>query len=348
MRRLTLLCVLGLVLAAPAAAQDPAPSPTPEPTPAPERRIAQGVLAGHVDVGGLLVEEAAAKLEQELGPRLAEPVVVAVAGRRWTLRPKRVDFEWSALVTAEDAYAAGQAAPPPDPAAGGAAASVDVPVSTRFRRPAVRDFVRRIAKRVFIKPRNARLRFTVARMVRYHSRKGRKLENRKVRAAIHAALADPGLDRLLKPGRRETKPKIDAFDLERLYPTVITVHRNGFRLRLFKRLKLVKSYGVAVGAPGYETPTGTFSITNRAVNPVWNAPNKPWAGEFAGTSIPGGSAANPLKARWLGIVNGVGIHGTSAEYSIGTRASHGCIRMRVADVIDLYRRVPIGTPVYIK
>ena len=50
----------------------------------------------------------------------------------------------------------------------------------------------------------------------------------------------------------------------------------------------------------------------------------------------------------MGIANGVGIHGTLAEYSIGSRASHGCIRMRVADVVDLFRRVPVGTPVLIR
>jgi lipoprotein-anchoring transpeptidase ErfK/SrfK len=50
----------------------------------------------------------------------------------------------------------------------------------------------------------------------------------------------------------------------------------------------------------------------------------------------------------MGIVGGVGIHGTAAEYSIGTAASHGCIRMRVADVIDLYPRVPVGTAVLIR
>ena len=61
-----------------------------------------------------------------------------------------------------------------------------------------------------------------------------------------------------------------------------------------------------------------------------------------------GAADNPLKARWLGIVSGVGIHGTADEAWIGTRASHGCIRMRVADVIDLYPRVPVGTPVLIR
>ena len=49
----------------------------------------------------------------------------------------------------------------------------------------------------------------------------------------------------------------------------------------------------------------------------------------------------------MGIVNGVGIHGTGAPWSIGSRASHGCIRMTVPDVIDLYPRVPVGTPVLI-
>ena len=348
MRRLTLACALLAVLAVPAAAQDPQPTPPAEPAPAPERRIADGVKAGHVDVGGLLVEEAAAKLEQSLSKRLSEPLLVVVARKRFTLRPAEAKFAWNALATAEDAYAAGQAAPPPPDSAGGVAPGIDVPLRTRFSRGAVKTFVKRIDRAVRVAPRNARLRYTLRRMVRSHSHKGKDLENLKVRGLIRDALRDPALKRKLRPGRRLVKPKIDAFDLERLYPTVLTVDRSGFRIRLFKRLKLVKSYGIAVGAPGYETPTGTFRITNKAVNPVWTAPNAPWAGEFAGTSVPGGSSQNPLKARWMGIVNGVGIHGTGAEYSIGSRASHGCIRMRVADVIRLYRRVPVGTPVYIR
>ena len=50
----------------------------------------------------------------------------------------------------------------------------------------------------------------------------------------------------------------------------------------------------------------------------------------------------------MGLAGGVGIHGTGEDYSIGSRASHGCIRMHVADVKDLFRRVPVGTPVLIK
>ena len=57
--------------------------------------------------------------------------------------------------------------------------------------------------------------------------------------------------------------------------------------------------------------------------------------------------SNPIKARWLGIYDGVGIHGTSDDASIGSNASHGCIRMHVADVEKLYDQVPVGTAVYI-
>jgi lipoprotein-anchoring transpeptidase ErfK/SrfK len=73
-----------------------------------------------------------------------------------------------------------------------------------------------------------------------------------------------------------------------------------------------------------------------------------WAGSLQGQVIPGGAPNNPLKARWLGIADGVGIHGTSEDWSIGSRASHGCIRMHVGDVVDLYPRVPVGTKVLIK
>ena len=76
-------------------------------------------------------------------------------------------------------------------------------------------------------------------------------------------------------------------------------------------------------------------------------PDSDWAGKLRGKVIPSGDPENPIKARWLGIYDGAGIHGTSAEGSIGSAASHGCIRMRVREVIELYDRVPVGAPVYI-
>ena len=130
--------------------------------------------------------------------------------------------------------------------------------------------------------------------------------------------------------------------------SAVAIDRARFRLRLFKGFRVVRSYGVAVGRPAYPTPTGRFSITSKQVNPVWSVPNSPWAGEFAGSTVDGGSAANPLKARWMGLAGGVGIHGTGEDWSIGHRASHGCIRMHVSDVVALFGRVRLGTPVLIR
>ena len=127
---------------------------------------------------------------------------------------------------------------------------------------------------------------------------------------------------------------------------MLIADRNAFQLRLYKKLQLVKSYTVAVGAVGFDTPAGLYHIQNKAVNPTWNVPNSAWAGDLAGKSIPPGPD-NPLKARWMGIFDGAGIHGTDETYSLGSAASHGCLRMAVPDVIELYDQVPVGSPIYI-
>lgn len=83
------------------------------------------------------------------------------------------------------------------------------------------------------------------------------------------------------------------------------------------------------------------------MNPAWHVPNESWAGDLAGRVIPPGSPDNPLIARWLGFTDGAGIHGTDDIASLGTAASHGCIRMSIPDVIRLYRLVPVHTPIYV-
>ena len=88
---------------------------------------------------------------------------------------------------------------------------------------------------------------------------------------------------------------------------------------------------------GVDTPAGRYAIQNKAIDPAWHVPAARGRARWPARSIPGGAPNNPLKARWLGIANGVGIHGTAEAWSIGTRASHGCIRMHVDDVKDLYR-----------
>ena len=127
--------------------------------------------------------------------------------------------------------------------------------------------------------------------------------------------------------------------LAKKYPAVLIVNRGAHKLQLWKNLKLKKTYGIAVGQVGLETPAGLYNIQNKAVNPAWHVPNSAWAGDLAGKVIPGDDPSNPIKARWMGIYDGVGVHGTSDDASIGSNASHGCIRMHVPDVEELYDEV---------
>jgi len=319
-----------------------APSARAQAPPPPEKRIAQGVTVAGNDVGNLTLEEAAARLEPALAPRLRKAVAVEVAGRRFRLTERSKAFAFDASKSARRAYNAGLFIAP------GSGARIDVAPWVRVRQSALEAFVARIDRRVYLRPRNATVRITVRRIHRRRSAQGRDLDAAALRATLAKTVVDPAAKRLLRPGRVTLKPAVTADDLVNRYPTVLTIDRSNFRLRLFKRLRLTKGYGIAVGAAGYDTPTGLKTISNKAVNPAWSAPNKPWAGLYAGRTVPGGSPENPLKARWLGIADGVGIHGTGDPGSIGSRASHGCIRMRVPDVIDLYPRVPVGTPVLIR
>ena len=129
--------------------------------------------------------------------------------------------------------------------------------------------------------------------------------------------------------------------------TVLITNRNSFQLTPYKKLRQEKTFRIAVGKVGLETPAGQYTIANKAINPAWHVPNSPWAGKLAGKVIPGNDPTNPIKARWLGIYDGVGIHGTADDGSIGSNASHGCIRMHIPDVEKLYDEVPVGAAVYI-
>ncbi|HEX5900146.1 MAG TPA: L,D-transpeptidase family protein [Solirubrobacteraceae bacterium] len=322
MRRLIFLSVLcSLLLAAPAGAQ--------------LTHIRAGVSAAGVDLSGLTVTEATAKLDAELALRLAPDLLIGVAGKPWVLKMADAKLKLDSSRTAKRALYA-------------QADVTQVVPAISHSRLAVRTFVADIAKQVGKPARDAKIKITLRHIYRERSRPGRGLDVAAAAKAIDAAIDHPAAPRVLHQPLTRVRAKVNANDLARVYNTVIAIDQAHFKLRLFKGLKFRKSYGVAVGQPAFPTPRGRFAIQSKQVNPVWSVPNSPWAGELQGTTVEGGSAANPLKARWMGIANGVGIHGTGDDYSIGSRASHGCIRMHVPDVIDLFKRVPVGTPVLIQ
>jgi hypothetical protein len=301
--------------------------------------IAPGVKAGGVDLGGQTIPNAQAMLDAALAPTFARPVDVQVGGENFRLVPQTdAGFAFDSLTTAKRAYYAGRDKGP----------NQDVALALKFSVRSLRSWAADVDKKVSVAPRNADVRITVRKMVLKKGKDGRTINEVSLARRLQAALNDPARPRVLRARFRPDKPSVGTAQLRRRYGTVVTVDRNTFKLRLFKRLKLSKTYGIAVGAAGHDTPSGLYNIQSRQVNPAWHVPNSDWAGSLQGQTIPGGAPNNPLKARWLGVNGSVGIHGTAEEWSIGSRASHGCIRMKVADVVDLYPRVPMGAPVLIK
>lgn len=191
-----------------------------------------------------------------------------------------------------------------------------------------------------IDPRDGRLKVV-------EEEEGFRTDRQGLKRMLTAALTRPGGTRTLEAPGETLKPERTKANLAEKIPRYIVVDRSKNELRVYKRLKLDETYDISVGKAGNDTPPGRYEVTARDVDPPWHAPDAEWAGELAGQTIPPGDPRNPLKARWIGLEDGVGIHGTAEEEKIGSEASHGCIRMRVEDVKELFRDTPMKTPVYI-
>lgn len=111
------------------------------------------------------------------------------------------------------------------------------------------------------------------------------------------------------------------------------------QLHIYQGSILTKTFPVAVGKLGWETPTGIFEVAYMLENPGWTNP-------FTGELVPPGPE-NPLGERWISFwtdgQNEIGFHGTPNRESIGQAASHGCVRLYNEHIRELYNLVSPGT-----
>jgi len=313
-------------------------------------RVGQRVTIGGVAVGGLTAAQARTKLERSLRAGLREPIVVRGEGRTFRLTPHAAGatYDFDGMVdSAITASRAGNIFTRTYRNVRGQPLNLTLPADLRYSRLVVTRFVRRVDNAVSRQPVDAHLEFAGGYPTRVAGKDGLHVSFPGLRRQITDALTGSSPSRTVYVQGERVKPKVVKAQLAGAYPRLIVVDRSSFTLRYFRNLKLAKTYTIAIGAVGFDTPVGMYHVQNKAIDPAWTVPNKPWAGKLAGQVIPGGTAQNPLKARWMGIYDGAGIHGTDQTGSLGSAASHGCIRMAVPDVVELYERVPVQTPVYI-
>jgi lipoprotein-anchoring transpeptidase ErfK/SrfK len=312
-------------------------------------KIADGVTIAGVDVGGLNAEEATTAVRRHLLVPLRHSLKVSFAGETWALAGAklkvRANIDKAVELAVEESQEGGLPTRLVRYVTGG---EVDKPVSAQitYSQPAVNRFVRKVAGAIDREAENASVSPTGDSLEVVAGKNGRKLRDDLLTRELKHAVLDAEAPHTVVAVVHTTKPEVTKGEVAAEYPSYLTLDRSTFTLRLWKHLKLAKSYTVAVGQEGLETPAGLYHIQEKEENPSWHVPNSAWAGSLAGQVIPPGPE-DPIKARWMGIFEGAGIHGTEEVESLGSAASHGCVRMSIPDVEELYPQVEVGTPIYI-
>ncbi len=330
-RRSTLVAALAVAVAAAAPgaalAQDPV-----TPAPLAPGVIAPGVSIAGIDVGGLTQADATqAVIAQHVVPRRATLALTFRGRGLKPINPVKVGYVAKVAYAVQVALIYGRTREVP-------AEGVTVPLKEKVNRRRLIATLKLRAAAKNVPARNAGVRLKGTTPVAIKARIGTAVNLAKSAKVVQRALL------------RRDRAKV-ALVSKRLIPSVrsagpiVVVDRGNFRLTWWKAGKKI-TFPIAVGSYDHPTPTGNFRVIQKQRNPTWFPPNSPWAAGLG--PIPPG-VSNPLGTRWIGTsASAIGMHGTPSSGSIGSRASHGCIRMYIRDAERLYEIVDIGTPVYIR
>ena len=306
-------------------------------------------IAG-VDVGGLDAEEAEAAVRRQLLAPLRHSLKVGFDGETWALPGAklkvRADID-------ERGRTRGREEPGRWPADPARSATSPVARSTSRSRPSrllrARDQPLRPQGRRRSRPRTARTRLSspsADSLEVVAGKNGRKLRDNLLTRELEHAVLNAGAPHTIAARVHPTEPEVTSERGRRRVPVLPDPRPRSFTLRLWKDLKLAKTYTVAVGKEGLETPEGLYQSRKRKKTRPGTCRTPPGrATSRARRSRP--VPTNPIKARWMAIFEGAGIHGTEETESLGSAASHGCVRMSIPDVEELYDQVEVGTPIFI-
>lgn len=308
-------------------------------------RILPGVTIAGVDVGGMTKAEAVDAVRGSAAMTLQAELRLRARGRSWKVSLEELGQRSNATGSVNRALALGESMSAfsrfwhrfNDESIG---QEVELSYSGAGRVDAV---LTRIAHDVSKKPRSADIAYDDGQVRFVKSRPGRALDFVQARASVRAALRSQAVDEVVLPVLKVT-PKVT----ERTMPSTIIVRVDENKLYLYDGFDVVRTWSVATAMPGWITPQGDWNLYRKAVNPTWYNPALDSWGADLPAVVPGGPTA-PMGTRALYITAPglIRVHGTPADSSIGTYASHGCIRMHNYEIEELYPMVDVGTRVIV-
>lgn len=311
--------------------------------------VASGVSIAGTDLSGMTEDEARDAIEQSVSAPLLKPVTVTAGEYNLTFDPRgSVSIDTEGML--DEAFSPRRSASYIERLRHDLTGEpLRSEIEPRFAvdETTLDPWIAGVADQVDCKPVNAKIKVSSTGKLKLTAEKlGAKTDVVGAKAQLAAAFAG---ERALAQSKtvvvpvKVLKPKITSKNVGK----TIVVDLSQRRIRLYKGDKIEKTYACAIGTPSHPTPAGHFEIVQKRYMPTWvnPAPNG-WGADMPASIPPGYS--NPLGTRALNLsASGIRFHGTSNIGSVGTAASHGCMRMRMPDIEDFYERVKVGTQVYI-
>lgn len=120
----------------------------------------------------------------------------------------------------------------------------------------------------------------------------------------------------------------------------LEINRSAHQLTLYRGETAIKTYPVAVGRAGWETPVGDFRVFQMVRDPAWR---HPLTRKVFEPSAPGNQLGHYWIGFWTDGQTAVGFHDTPHPKTVGKATSHGCLRMYEKDISELFAQVSVGT-----
>jgi lipoprotein-anchoring transpeptidase ErfK/SrfK len=311
-------------------------------------QILPGITVEGVNVGGMTRAQAIAAVQPVVGRSLATTITVSAGHTSWTKSLAELGVSADVERAVGQALAVNQRYPWWSRAYHRLA---DKPVNQtfdialRYDTTPVSAFVTTVARKVRVTGVDASYALVGGAVHMNRSKAGVVLASRSQATALLSEAVRTG-EATVSLTLATAPPKVPTSAVGKAI--VVNVSKN--MLYLYDDFKVIRTYHVATAMQGFVTPDGAWEVINKVVNPTWTNPclGQPgcWAASEPAVIPPG--PGNPLGTRALYLnAPGIRIHGTPSDSSIGSWASHGCIRMHISESEALYPLVPIGTPVFI-
>lgn len=304
-------------------------------------RILPGAKVAGVDVGGMDEDDAVEAIRDAIGPQLDREITLSHGKKTWTVTPRELGAKSNAKDAVRDALAASDDADLfklTRMRVLGDELAFSREVAITYPRQGARGFIKGIASSYDRDPVDQDIDYSSGWVEFIEPQEGRKVQLKTSFRSLMEAL-QTGADEV-EVAVDKTEPQVtDAYD------QVVLVRIGENKLYLYEDGKIVREWLVATGLPEYPTPTGEYEVTLKRYLPTWVNPAPDTWGANMPESIPPGPG-NPLGVRAINWdAPAIRFHGTSATYSLGYNASHGCVRMANSDVIELYDLIEVGTPI---